>query len=89
MKKLFLLGAIVCALGMMAACKSGGMPAELDEATTNENTNDSTQMQTDIFVYDTLDNWLTIGVPIQLVIEKMGEPDSIGLIGGEPLSIQK
>ena len=78
MKKLFLLGAIVCALGMMTACKSGGMPAELDEATANENTNDSTQMQTDIFVYDTLDNWLTIGVPIQLVIEKMGEPDSVG-----------
>ena len=69
MKKLFLLGAMVCALGMMTDCKSG---------TANENTNDSTQIQTDIFVYDTLDNWLTIGVPIQHVIEKMGEPDSIG-----------
>ena len=40
MKKLFLLGAMVCALGMMTACKSG---------TANENTNDCTQMQTDIF----------------------------------------
>ena len=69
MKKTFLLGAMVCALGMMTACKSG---------TANENTIDSTQIQTDIFVYDTLDNWLTIGIPIQRVIEKMGEPDSIG-----------
>ena len=69
MKQLFLLGAMVCTLGMMTACKSG---------TANENTNDSTQMQTDIFVYDTLDNWLTIGTSIQLVNEKMGEPDSVG-----------
>ncbi len=41
MKKLFLLGAMVCALGMMTACKSGGAPAELDEATAKENANDS------------------------------------------------
>ena len=69
MKKLFLLGAMVCALGMMTACKSG---------TGDGTATDSTQMQTDIFVYDTLNNWLTIGTPIQLVNEKMGEPDSIG-----------
>ena len=29
-------------------------------------------------VYDTLDNWLTVGTPINLVIEKLGEPDSVG-----------
>ena len=69
MKKLFILGAMVCALGMVTDCKSG---------TGDGTATDSTQMQTNIFVYDTLDNWLTIGTPIQLVKEKMGEPDSIG-----------
>ena len=34
MKKIFLLGAMVCALGMMSACKSG---TASDIATTDEN----------------------------------------------------
>ena len=29
-------------------------------------------------VHDTLDGWLTIGVPMQQVFEKLGEPDSVG-----------
>ena len=33
MKNLFLLGAMVCALGMMTACKGGGAPVAPDETT--------------------------------------------------------
>lgn len=40
MKKILLLCATVLVLGAMTACKNGGMPAELDEATTTENTTD-------------------------------------------------
>ena len=29
-------------------------------------------------VYETLDGWLTVGTPVQFVIEKLGEPDSVG-----------
>lgn len=29
-------------------------------------------------IYDTLDNWLTVGTPINLVFENLGEPDSVG-----------
>ena len=38
---IFFIGAMVCAIGMTTACKSGGTPAALDEATANENANDS------------------------------------------------
>lgn len=69
MRKAFLVCAVLLAFGLMTACKGG---------TANEAATDSTLIQTDIFVYDTLDNWLTISTPIQHVIEKLGEPDSIG-----------
>ena len=29
-------------------------------------------------VYDTLDSWLTVGIPIQLVFDRLGAPDSVG-----------
>ena len=29
-------------------------------------------------IYDTLDNWLTVGTTINVVFEKLGEPDSVG-----------
>ena len=35
----FFISAMVCALGMMTACKNVDMPAKLDEATANENSN--------------------------------------------------
>lgn len=31
-----------------------------------------------IMIYDTLDSWLTIGTPIGLVYEKIGNPDFLG-----------
>ena len=34
-------------------------------------------------VFDTLDNWLTVRTPINLVIEKLGEPDSVGEVENE------
>lgn len=36
MKKAFLALAVLCAVGMMAGCKGGGTPAELDERTATE-----------------------------------------------------
>ena len=41
MKKIFLLGAMVCAVAMMAGCKGGGAPAELDEAMSTEAATDT------------------------------------------------
>jgi len=42
MKKAILTLAVLCAVGMMAGCKSGGTPAELDEATATETAADTT-----------------------------------------------
>ena len=41
MKKAFLALAVLCAVGMMAGCKGGGTPAELDEATATEAATDT------------------------------------------------
>ena len=41
MKKVFLALAVLCAVGMMAGCKGGGAPAELDEATATEAATDT------------------------------------------------
>lgn len=42
MKKTFLTLAVLCAVAMMAGCKGGGTPAELDEATATEAATDTT-----------------------------------------------
>ena len=43
MKKTFyLLSAVLCAMAMMAGCKGGGTPAELDEAMATEDATDTT-----------------------------------------------
>lgn len=41
MKKTFLTLAVLCAVAMMAGCKGGGTPAELDEATATEAATDT------------------------------------------------
>jgi len=41
MKKVFLTLAVLCAVAMMAGCKSGGTPAKLDESTATEAATDT------------------------------------------------
>ena len=38
----------------------------------------TTHAQHNSLVYDTLDNWLTVGTPIQSVLDRLGAPDSVG-----------
>lgn len=60
MKNVFLLGAMACALGMMTACKSGGEPAEIDEATANERIDKTLLVGQWDFVYE-INDWKASG----------------------------